>query len=55
MSTDNEQSKEVLQKFYKKWAGKVNVNLLPQPLKAFMKLAEKVKLAEKEKKGKGKK
>ncbi|MCK4736504.1 MAG: hypothetical protein KAT65_28885 [Methanophagales archaeon] len=41
MPTDNDESKEVLRKFYEKWGGKINVNLLPQPIRAFMKLAEK--------------
>ena len=41
MPIDNDKSKEVLRKFYEKWGGKINANLLPQPIRAFMKLAEK--------------
>ena len=38
--TGSDREREVLQKFYKKWGGKVNANLLPQPIRAYMKLAE---------------
>ncbi|MGB7532786.1 MAG: hypothetical protein WA977_07405 [Halobacteriota archaeon] len=43
IKTGSDGEREELQKFYEKWGSRINANLLPQPIRAFMKLAEKEK------------